>query len=112
MSLKLNQSLLEENIKLRKEKSEQSQQLQLLNQQISKLTNQIDQLLARPVNTVVVNNSADVKPITAASDIPIFIPSPAPNELSSNISDLKVKTRDTNIFDSVDKLSKLNEPKK
>ena len=112
MSLKLNQSLLEENIKLRIEKNNQSKQLEKLNDQISKLSSQIEQLLSRPSSTIIVSDKNIDTKIPNKDSVPVFIPTPSTDELSSNISEVKVKTRKSNISDSVDKLSKLNETKK
>lgn len=111
MSLKLNQSLLEENINLRIQRNSQAEQLQKLNDQISKLTTRIEELLSRPATVITAADKSLPDKVPLKDSTPMFIPTPSTDELSLNISDVKVKTRKTNIKDSVDKLSKLNESK-
>ena len=111
MSLKQNQSLLEENIKLKRENNGLLTRIDEMNNLLKRVSEQVAELSGRPVNTIVMKSDQKSESIQIKAQGPIFIPTPSSEGLSSNISDLKVTSKESNIRDSVDKLSKVNETK-
>ena len=113
MNMKQTQNLLEQNVQLQKEKKEVKEKLDsLINNVDEKMQLMLDAL--KEIKGIHVNSGNVVGTEVNKSEKKeerksMFIPTPEPNNLKSNISEIQKKTKETNLDDSIRELSKLQE---
>ena len=117
MSLKLTSSLLEENVKLQKEKKELQQKLEELminvNDKMTQMVSALNEIKDKNPTIQQVIVSEDKVSKNKEKDVPVFIPTLESNILKSSISEIQKKTRKTDLEGSIRELTKLQEnPKK
>ena len=119
MNQRQSHNLLAENIQLKAEKLALEKKItDLMTMLDSKMTQMVDALntIKDKPNVTITESSHDrlgrsqVEPLPKPeSSTPIFIPTPDSSSLKMNVQDLQKKTRPTNIEDSLNKLSKLQD---
>lgn len=113
-NLRQRETVINENIQLKREKAELEKKLTdlmiMLDSKMSLMVDALNQIKDKPngpsLSTTRLDIPADKKEIRI--DQP-FIPSPNSSDLKMNVQDLKKTTRKTNLQVSLDKLSQLEE---
>ena len=108
-------NLLEQNVKLTKEKSELEEKLtsamDMLNDKMSQVVELLAKLNEKESVVVAGGYATAVKedPATKSNPEKPFIPTPDTESLKSNISDIKVKKRESNLSKAAENLRKLQQ---
>ena len=114
MSLKHNQSILEENVQLRKDKEMLEKKLNelliLVDDKMSQMVSALNEIKNKEVTVnQIVSEKTEIKKIAKDEKTRIFIPTPDPSNLKSNIADLQKTLRKTDLNSSVMELTKLQD---
>ena len=115
MNLRQRENVLVENIQLKQENVELGRKINdlmdLLNSKMSLMVDALNQIRDKPtvINQTSKDGTETEKRSTISSDVPVFIPTLDSSELKMNVQEIKKKIRKSNIEDSLNKLSKLQE---
>jgi vacuolar-type H+-ATPase subunit F/Vma7 len=113
MNLRQGHNLLEENFKLKKANDELHKKLEslmiMLEDKMSLMVTVLTDIKNKETiqSTTVSSIKEAIKENNKMRKSPIFVPTPEPDKLKSNITDIPKKRKDTNLEDSVDQLTKL-----
>jgi hypothetical protein len=115
MNLRQRESIMYENLQLKHEKAELEKKLSdlmiMLDTKMTMVVDVLNQIKDKPNITTQVRDDVlkKIEKIESEKSTPMFIPTPDSSNLKINVQDIKKNRRNSNIADSLDKLSKLQE---